>query len=83
MSIEFYTNEELLEELFSRQSFKGIVLHASGDLNNVQEGNNKCKVRIAKGMVVKDIFEFIKLALHVLEQRFPAAFSSFFGNEIG
>lgn len=79
MSLEFYTNRELLDELFARESFKGIVLSASGEKNNIQDGNGGCTIRIAKGMAVIDILTYLKAVLRIVKGKFPAAYEKFFG----
>lgn len=79
MSLEFSTNEELLDELFSRASFKGIMLCSSGEKNNVQNGNGGCKVRISGGMGIGDIFTYSQVLMNVLKEKWPSAFEEIFG----
>lgn len=82
MSLEFHTNEELIDELMSRHSFKGIILHQSGESDNSQEGNGGCNIRISKGMIVQNILLYTKTLVLLLQEKWPKAFKQIFQNEI-
>ena len=78
MSLEFYTNQELIDELFQRETFKGILLNESGERTNASEKHNSIGVRMSKGLVVKDILDYLSMGLEVVRAGWPMAFAEYF-----
>lgn len=78
-ALEFVGNDELVNELMSRESFKGIVLYGKGEYDNLAPGDGGMKVRASKGMQVKTLLDYMRGALEAFRKMFPAAVEQMFG----
>jgi hypothetical protein len=78
MSIEFYTNEELLDELMKRPTFQGLIFYNGGEHDNQAEGNGKIKLRASKGLPVGDLMLFLRFGVDTFRKMFSKGFAAIF-----
>jgi len=76
---EFMTNDELVNELMSRKSFKGVIMYGKGEYNNHAAGDGGMKLRASEGLQVRTLLEYMRGALEAFRAKFPAAVEQMFG----
>lgn len=79
MDIELQTNEELINELMSRSTFKGIIVWGKGDYDNEGEGDGGIRIRVTKGIRLLDLMTYLEIAMIKVKEMFPKAFTDYFG----
>lgn len=78
MSVEFLTNEELIEELFKRSTFKGLLFYNGGEHDNKTDGNGKVRLKASKGLAVLDLMLFLRFGIDTFCKMFPDGFKKIF-----
>ena len=77
--IEHYTNDELIDELMKRPTFKGMIVWGKGEYTNGQEGDGGLRVRITKGIKLLDLMTYLDMLIVKVKEMFPKAFEDYFG----
>lgn len=83
MSAEFLTNEELLEELFKRPTFQGLLFYNGGEHDNQTQGNGKVRLKASKGLPVMDLMLFLRFGVDTFSKMFPDGFRKIFPDFTG